>query len=41
VVTILAAALMDSGHLAVPAPAADVPDIDVLKEVLRGLRQLV
>ncbi|WP_194924592.1 DUF742 domain-containing protein [Catenulispora pinisilvae] len=41
VVTILAAALMDSGHLAVPTPVADVPDIDVLKEVLRGLRQLV
>ncbi|MEY9928814.1 hypothetical protein ABH926_003453 [Catenulispora sp. GP43] len=41
VVTILASALMDSGHLAVPAPTADVPEIDVLKEVLRGLRQLV
>jgi hypothetical protein len=41
VVTILAAGLLDSGHLAVPAPAAAVSDIDVLKEVLRGLRQLV
>ncbi|NUP51445.1 MAG: DUF742 domain-containing protein [Catenulispora sp.] len=41
VVTILAAGLMDSGHLAVPAPESDVPEIDVLKEVLRGLRELV
>lgn len=41
VVTILASGLLDSGHLAEPVPTADVPDVDVLKEVLRGLRQLV
>ncbi|GAA2047555.1 DUF742 domain-containing protein [Catenulispora yoronensis] len=41
VVTILASALLDSGHLAVPVPDAGAPDIDVLREVLRGLRQLV
>jgi hypothetical protein len=41
VVTILASGLMDSGHLAVPTPVTDLPDIDLLREVLRGLRQLV
>jgi hypothetical protein len=32
---------MDSGHLAVPTPIHEIPDIDLLREVLRGLRQLV
>lgn len=41
VVTILASGLMDSGHLAVPTPIHEIPDIDLLREVLRGLRQLV
>jgi hypothetical protein len=41
VVTILASALMDSGHLAIPTPKSSLPDVDILKEVLRGLRQLV
>ena len=41
VVTILASGLMDSGHLAVPTPIYEIPDIDLLREVLRGLRQLV
>ena len=37
----LASGLMDSGHLAVPTPLTDIPDVDLLREVLRGLRQLV
>ena len=41
VVTILAAGLMDSGHLSVPTPLTDIPDVELLREVLRGLRQLV
>jgi hypothetical protein len=41
VVTILACGLIDSGHLAIPAPVTEIPDIDLLREVLRGLRQLV
>jgi Protein of unknown function (DUF742) len=41
VVTILASGLMDSGHLSVPTPLSDIPDVELLREVLRGLRQLV
>lgn len=41
-VRILVSALMDSGHLAAPAPAEeDRPGLDLLQEVLRGLRELV
>ncbi|OII65592.1 hypothetical protein BJP40_01090 [Streptomyces sp. CC53] len=41
-VPILVCDLMDSGHLSSPAPALDdEPDIDILREVLRGLRAKV
>ncbi|HET9169875.1 MAG TPA: DUF742 domain-containing protein [Actinospica sp.] len=41
VVAILASGLMDSGHLAAPTPVHEIPDVELLREVLRGLRQLV
>ncbi|MGY1548227.1 DUF742 domain-containing protein [Streptomyces sp. MN6] len=41
-VRILVSTLMDSGHLASPAPAETTgPDTDILQKVLDGLRQLV
>ncbi|MGW3205231.1 DUF742 domain-containing protein [Streptomyces sp. NPDC001135] len=41
-VRILVSSLMDSGHLASPAPAqGGRPGLDLLEEVLRGLRELV
>ncbi|MGW0880593.1 DUF742 domain-containing protein [Streptomyces sp. NPDC002671] len=40
-VRILVSELMDSGHLASPAPAEGRPGLDLLQEVLRGLRELV
>ncbi|WP_344076374.1 DUF742 domain-containing protein [Streptomyces crystallinus] len=41
-VKILVSALIDSGHLTVPPPPehTDAPDIDLLREVLDGLRAL-
>ncbi|MEU3616936.1 DUF742 domain-containing protein [Streptomyces sp. NPDC006872] len=41
-VRILVSALMDSGHLTSPVAAvADQPDLELLQEVLRGLRAMV
>ncbi|WP_406011645.1 DUF742 domain-containing protein (plasmid) [Streptomyces sp. NBC_00637] len=41
-VRILVSTLMDSGHLASPAPAHKTgPDTDIIQKVLDGLRQLV
>lgn len=41
-IRILVSSLMDSGHLASPAPAeADQPENDILQKVLDGLRELV
>jgi hypothetical protein len=40
VVVVVASDLVDSGHLAVRAPAAAPVDIDVLEELLNGLRKL-
>ena len=40
VVKILAADLLDSGHLSTPAPASAVPELALLEEVLNGLRAL-
>ncbi|TRV80169.1 DUF742 domain-containing protein [Streptomyces sp. 130] len=41
-VRIIVSSLMDSGHLAAPAPAAgDRPRNDILQKVLDGLRELV
>ncbi|MCS0601367.1 DUF742 domain-containing protein [Streptomyces sp. LP11] len=41
-VRILVSELMDSGHLTSPAPAEEGrPGLDLLQEVLRGLRELV
>ncbi|MEU0003457.1 DUF742 domain-containing protein [Streptomyces sp. NPDC006314] len=41
-VRILVSALMDGGHLASPAPVEEGrPGLDLLQEVLRGLRELV
>ncbi|MBY8856430.1 DUF742 domain-containing protein [Nocardia sp. CA2R105] len=40
VVKILASDLLDSGHLATPAPAKSVPELALLEEVLNGLRAL-
>jgi DNA-binding IclR family transcriptional regulator len=40
-VRILVSELMDSGLLASPAPAEGRPGLDLLQEVLRGLRELV
>ncbi|MEU7425203.1 MULTISPECIES: DUF742 domain-containing protein [unclassified Streptomyces] len=41
-VRIIVSALMDSGHLASPVPVQEGrPGLDLLQEVLRGLRELV
>ncbi|SUB54209.1 Protein of uncharacterised function (DUF742) [Nocardia brasiliensis] len=40
VVKIVAADLMDSGHLVSPTPAEHLPEIALLEEVLNGLRAL-
>ncbi len=40
VVKIVAADLLDSGHLATPVPASAVPERALLEEVLNGLRAL-
>ncbi|WP_073947198.1 DUF742 domain-containing protein [Streptomyces kebangsaanensis] len=41
-VRILVSGLMDTGHLASPAPAvSDRPDTDLMQRVLDGLRELV
>ncbi|MFI1919118.1 DUF742 domain-containing protein [Nocardia sp. NPDC020380] len=41
VVKIVAADLLDSGHLVDPTPAENVPEQALLKEVLNGLRALI
>ncbi|MFI6047846.1 DUF742 domain-containing protein [Nocardia sp. NPDC051321] len=40
VVKIVAADLMDNGHLVTPTPAENLPEIALLEEVLNGLRAL-
>lgn len=40
VVKILAADLLDSGHLVTPTPADSLPEVALLEEVLNGLRAL-
>ncbi|OKJ83695.1 hypothetical protein AMK32_17390 [Streptomyces sp. CB01883] len=41
-VRIIVSALMDSGHLSSPVPVQEGrPGLDLLQEVLRGLRELV
>ncbi|MBF6238740.1 DUF742 domain-containing protein [Nocardia otitidiscaviarum] len=40
VVKIVAADLLDSGHLTTPTPAEELPDAALLEEVLNGLRAL-
>lgn len=40
VVKIVAADLLDSGHLVSPTPVEVVPDVALLEEVLNGLRAL-
>jgi hypothetical protein len=41
-VRILVSALVDSGHLTIPvAASADQPELDLMRRVLDGLRELV
>lgn len=40
VVKIVAADLVDSGHLTIPVPTEHLPEIALLEEVLNGLRAL-
>jgi hypothetical protein len=40
-VRILVSALIDSGHLTIPVAVADQPELDLMRRVLDGLRELV